>query len=225
MEELFSKYGFEFSQITLDKFNHYYEFLVSENEKYNLTSIVEKKDVYVKHFLDSILGEKYFLRNSNVVEIGSGAGFPSVPLMLFREDLTFTLVESNGKKCTFLRQIVDKLDLSSRVKIECLRAEDFAKTNRNMFDCFTARAVAPTTALLEYGLPLIKKGGRLVLYKGESGETEKTDNALNILGGSLIKEDKYELEGMKRTLIIVEKTGETPLKYPRGQGKERSKPL
>ena len=212
-----------------EKFDAYRALLLEYNERYNLTTILDEKDMFYKHFLDSVVGEKYFKKGANVIEIGSGAGFPSMPLKLIRDDLSFTLVESVGKKCEFLHAVVDKLGLKG-VNIYSKRAEDLAKDAnfREKFDAATARAVARMNTLTEYCLPFVRKGGVFVAYKsGAETEIEEAHSAYKILGGRLKSVERYELpEGYgERTLAVVEKVSATPNKYPRGQGKERKNPL
>lgn len=203
--------------------------LLEYNQKYNLTAILEEKDVYYKHFLDSAAGVDLFQRNAKVAEIGSGAGFPSMVLKILREDLSFDLFESVGKKCEFLRVVVDRLELQN-VHIYNIRAEDAAKDGkfREKYDCVTARAVARMNTLCEYCMPFVKVGGKFIAYKsGDKTEIEEAKNAYKILGGKLSEVYEYELpEGYgERVLAVVEKTKNTPPKYPRGQGKERKNPL
>ena len=212
-----------------EKFDAYRALLLEYNARYNLTTILEEKDMFYKHFLDSVVGEKYFPKNAKVIEIGSGAGFPSMPLKLIRDDLSFTLVESVGKKCEFLQAVVDKLGLT-KVNIYSKRAEDLARENnhREKYDITTARAVARMNTLSEYCLPFVRVGGAFVAYKsGDTTEIDEAKSAYKILGAKLKTVEKYELpEGYgERTLAVVEKVQSTPAKYPRGQGKERKNPL
>ncbi|MDE7082943.1 MAG: 16S rRNA (guanine(527)-N(7))-methyltransferase RsmG [Clostridia bacterium] len=212
-----------------DKFEKFREILSEFNQKYNLTAICDEKEVYIKHFFDSIKPQNYFSMGAKVVEIGSGGGFPSIPLKIVRDDLDFTLIESTGKKCEYLRTVVDKLGLKS-VQVLNIRAEEGGKdeTLREKFDVATARAVAKLNTLCEYCLPFVKVGGRFIAYKGDAEEEIKESiNAVNILGGEIEKIETYELlEGYgKRTVIVIKKVKSTPLKYPRGRGLERKKPL
>ncbi len=212
-----------------EKFDAYRALLLEYNERYNLTTILEEKDMFYKHFLDSVVGEKFFKNGAKVIEIGSGAGFPSIPLKLIRDDLSFTLVESVGKKCEFLHAVVDKLGLSG-VNIYSKRAEDLARENihREKYDAATARAVARMNTLSEYCLPFVKVGGVFVAYKsGDTSEIDEAQSAYKTLGGKLKSVEKYELpEGYgERALAVVEKVKPTANKYPRGQGKERKSPL
>ncbi len=212
-----------------EKFEEYRRLILEYNARYNLTTILEEKDMLYKHFLDSIAGEKLFMKGGKIAEIGSGAGFPSLPLKILRGDLNFDLFESVGKKCDFLQAAVDKLGLKG-VHIYNLRAEDAAKRAefREKYDHATARAVARMNTLTEYCLPFVKVGGSFIAYKsGELEEIYEADNAYKILGGKLEKAIPYALpEGYgDRVLAVVKKVKSTPQKYPRGQGKERKAPL
>lgn len=213
----------------IEKFNIFKSLLTEYNQKYNLTSISDEKEVYFKHFLDSVIPQNFIFNGANCVEIGSGAGFPSLPLKLVRDDLNFTLMESTGKKCNFLNTIVDNLRLNG-VQVLNLRAEDGGRKEnlREKFDFATARAVARLNTLVEYCLPFVKVGGKFLAYKGDcDDEIEESKNAVKILGGEIEGVEKYELpQGFgKRQLIIIKKVCATPQKYPRGRGLERKSPL
>ncbi|MDE5548083.1 MAG: 16S rRNA (guanine(527)-N(7))-methyltransferase RsmG, partial [Clostridia bacterium] len=178
-----------------EKFNAFYRLLLEYNARYNLTAITQEKDVLYKHFYDSLAGEAHICNGASVVEVGSGAGFPSMPLKIARDDLSFALVESTGKKCGYLETVVDKLDLSC-VKVVNERAEVLGKDKnyREKFDVATARAVARLNILAEYCLPFVKVGGLFIAYKGDSpDEIEEAKKAFEILGGELEKVEKYEL--------------------------------
>lgn len=211
------------------KFALFKDLLAEYNAKYNLTSITGEKEVYIKHFSDSILPKDNFPQGAKVVEIGSGGGFPSIPLKIVREDLNFTLIESTGKKCEFLKAAVENLGLHG-VQVLNIRAEEGArdKALREKFDVATARAVARLNTLCEYCLPFVKVGGRFIAYKGEcEEELEESLKAVGILGGKVEKVIGYELPENcgKRTVIVIKKVSATPEKYPRGRGLERKKPL
>lgn len=210
-----------------EKFHEFYRLLLEYNARFNLTAITEEREVYFKHFLDSLAGEEFFPHGKKVVEVGSGAGFPSIPLMIAREDLTFTLIESTGKKCEFLRTVCRALGLKAEVLHA--RAEEVGKDAlyREKFDVCCARAVARLNTLAEYCLPLVKKGGTFVAYKGAEGELADGKGAIITLGGGMPTVIPYELpEGFgARTLVITEKIKPTPPKYPRGNGAERRNPL
>lgn len=212
-----------------EQFEKFRALLLEYNNRYNLTTILEEKDMYYKHFLDSAAGAFLFKENGKVAEIGSGAGFPSVVLKILRDDLSFDLFESVGKKCEFLRAVVDSLGFKN-VHIYNLRAEEAArdKNFRERYDFATARAVARMNTLTEYCLPFVKVGGKFIAYKsGDVTEIEEAKSAYKTLGGSLEKVIPYSLpEGYgDRVLAVVAKNKETPTRYPRGQGKERKQPL
>lgn len=212
-----------------EQFDAFRALLLEYNGKYNLTTILEEEDMLYKHFLDSAAGEFLFKQNAKVAEIGSGAGFPSIPLKILRPDLQFTLLESVGKKCEFLHAVVDKLGFSG-MHIYNIRAEDAARDSafRERYDHATARAVARQNTLTEYCFPFVKVGGTFIAYKsGDTQEIFEAKNAYKILGGALAQTYAYTLpkEYGDRTLAVVEKHKSTPAKYPRGQGKERKQPL
>lgn len=212
-----------------EQFERFRALLLLHNARYNLTAITEEEEVFHKHFLDSLAGEHLFPQGANCCEVGSGAGFPSIPLKIVREDLQMTLVESTGKKCEFLRTVVRELELKN-VQVVCARAEDVGRDIkfRESFDVCFARAVARLSTLAEYCMPLVKKGGVFLAYKGEAQEElSEAKKALSVLGDGQASAVSYELpEGYgARTLVCVKKTRSTPEKYPRGQGKERSDPL
>ncbi len=203
--------------------------LLEYNERYNLTTILEEKDVYYKHFLDSAAGKDLFTQGAKVAEIGSGAGFPSIVLKILRDDLSFDLFESVGKKCEFLHAAVDTLGLKN-VHIYNLRAEDAAKKAefREKYDFVTARAVARMNTLSEYCLPFVKVGGSFIAYKsGDTAEIDEAKSAYKTLGAKLQDVYTYSLPENygDRALAVVKKVAPTPPKYPRGQGKERKCPL
>jgi 16S rRNA (guanine527-N7)-methyltransferase len=212
-----------------EKFSCFYELLKEYNAKYNLTSIVEEEEVFYKHFLDSVAGEFLFPQGARVLEVGSGAGFPSLALKIVREDLSFTLVESVGKKSEFLRVAAEKLGFLN-VEVQNERAEVLAHdlSRREKYDVVCARAVARMNTLSEYCLPFVKKGGIFVAYKsGDGEELEESKRAIALLGGKIQENIVYELPKNfgKRSLIVVKKEKYTPAQYPRGNGKERKKPL
>lgn len=211
-----------------EKFELFKDLLLLYNNKFNLTAITDEKDIYIKHFLDCAAGDMFFEEGVSVLEVGSGGGFPSVPLKLLRDDLKFTLVESTGKKCEYLKAVVDKLNLSC-VQVINARAEELAKDKyyREKFDACTARAVARLNTLAEYCLPFVKVGGLFIAYKGNcSEEVEEAKKAFSVLGGELERIEKYELpNGESRTIVVVKKVKSTPAKYPRGQGRERKCPI
>lgn len=212
-----------------EKFEAFRALLKEYNEKFNLTTILEEKDVNYKHFLDSVAGSFLFSKGGKVAEVGSGAGFPSIPLKIVRDDLSFDLFESVGKKCEFLQVVVDKLGFQG-MNIYKLRAEEAANDlkYREKYDHAVARAVARMNTLTEYCLPFVKVGGTFIAYKsGDKTEIDEAKNAYKILGGRLKETHEYALpeEYGDRILAVVEKVKNTPNRYPRGQGRERKNPL
>lgn len=212
-----------------ERFDAFRTLLLEYNKKYNLTAITEEKEICYKHFLDCLAGESFFPQGACVAEVGSGAGFPSVPLAIARPDLRFTLMESTGKKCEFLKTAAEKLCLGN-ITVLNIRAEDGGKdeTMREKFDVCTARAVARLNTLAEYCMPFVRVGGTFVAYKGICDEEQSEgERAVALLGGAKIKTARYSLpEGYgERTLVVVEKKKKTPPKYPRGNGRERRSPL
>jgi 16S rRNA (guanine527-N7)-methyltransferase len=229
MMQIIEKYSQEVFVNKREIFEKFRLLLLEYNEKYNLTSILDEKEIYYKHFLDSALGADLFFKNARVAEVGSGAGFPSMVLKILRPDLAMDLFESVGKKCDFLQAVVDNFGFQN-VHIYNIRAEEAAKDAkfREKYDFVTARAVARMNTLCEYCMPFVKVGGSFVAYKsGDVTEIDEAKNAYKTLGGVLERVIPYELpEGYgERVLAVVKKTKPTPPKYPRGQGKERKQPL
>lgn len=207
-----------------ERFETYYRFLVSENEKYNLTAITEHDEVWCKHFADSMLGSKFVPYGASLVDVGCGAGFPSVPLAIARPDIGPTLVDSLTKRVNFCTELCGKVGVSANVVHA--RAEDFAKDNRQRFDVAVARAVAPLNILLEYLAPLVRVGGSVVAYKTDESEVVLAKNAANILGLTFVSANRFVLpDGSNRCLLEYKKVKNTPLVYPRGQNKPRKCPL
>lgn len=212
-----------------DKFSAFAALLTEHNKICNLTAVIDEKGVAYKHFYDSIVGEKLISNGARVVEIGSGGGFPSIPLKIVRDDLKFTLIESTAKKCRFLESVVDSLSLNC-VQVLNIRAEEGAhdKNLREKFDFAVARAVAQLNTLCEYCLPFVAVGGKFIAYKGDNAEEIKdAENAIATLGGQIEEIIDYSLpeDFGRRKLIVIKKIKSTPPGYPRGQGKERKKPL
>lgn len=212
------KLGIYLDDKILSNLEEYYNILKEENEKYNLTRIIEKESVYLKHFYDSLTINKIIkLDSQNVCDLGSGAGFPGLVLAICFPNVKITLIESNGKKCNFLNIIKEKLSLNN-VTIINNRIEEYAKDNREIFDIVTARAVAPLKHLLEYGIPLVKVKGYFIAMK--SNIKEETENIENYYNKLSIKEEniiEFSLpkENSLRTLIKYKKEEKTNTKYPR----------
>ena len=226
MKELFNKYGIKVNDEQLEKFESYYKLLVEYNKKVNLTAITEKEEVFLKHFVDSgKVVDK--LDSYTLLDVGSGGGFPAIPIKILKDDIKVTMLEATGKKCDFLNYLIKELDLKN-IEVINGRAEELAKLEkyREKFDICTARAVARLNVLCEYCMPFVKVGGKFISLKGDAEEELiEAQNAIKILGGIVDKVDNFLLGDAKRTIIEIKKDLATPPKYPRGQGKERKKPL
>lgn len=202
----------------LNQLEQYYELLVSENKKYNLTAITEKEQVYLKHFYDSLTITKIInLDNQSICDIGTGAGFPGIVLKIMFPNLKVTLIESNGKKCNFLNIVKNKLNLRD-LEIINDRAEIYSINNREIFDIVTSRAVAPLKHLLEYSIPTVKVNGIYIAMKSNiEQETQNIENYYNKLDIEEINKIIFNLpiENSLRTLITYKKNSKTNKIYPR----------
>ncbi len=206
------------------KLNTYCDFLLEENQKYNLTAITQPSEVWEKHFADSICGSIAIKEGATVCDVGCGAGFPSIPLAIVRSDVAVTLVDSLEKRVNFCRTLCEKIDLDAT--FVHARAEDFARKNTEVFDVATARAVAPLNVLLEYTSRIVKMGGIVLAYKTDLSETEIAQNACKTLGLQLESHFNFVLpSGGNRCLLTYRKVAHTPTQYPRGQNNPRKKPL
>lgn len=212
------KINIDISVDILSKLDKYYQILVEENQKYNLTAITEENQVYLKHFYDSLCIIKIInLENQYLLDIGTGAGFPGLVLKIVFPNLKIDLLDSTNKKCLFLQKVIDTLELKNITVINA-RAEEYAKENREIYDIVTSRAVAPLKHLLEYSIPTLKVNGNFISLKSNIEEEIKNiNNYYNKLYLSQEEIIKYELpyEHSLRTLYKVTKTKETPLIYPR----------
>ncbi|NLC16374.1 MAG: 16S rRNA (guanine(527)-N(7))-methyltransferase RsmG [Clostridiales bacterium] len=205
------------------RFEVFYNELIKRNQKVNLTAITEKKDVYLKHFLDSAAACDFLAPQSYVLDIGCGAGFPSIPLKLLRPDLKFLLIDSSNKKINFVNHIIKSLGLSDIRATHC-RVEDLKTKD---FDYALARAVAPLNVLCEYALPYLILGGRAIFYKSDiSQELSAALNAIGFLGGQIENIIEFHLEqDIKRKLVVIQKIKPSPDGYPRPFNKPRKNPL
>lgn len=212
-----------------EKFKLYYNFLIQENEKYNLTNITNEEEAYIKHFYDSIQIENAVNLNSitSLCDVGSGAGFPSIPLKILYPNLHITIIEPTLKRCNFLKQLVDLLQLENVVIIND-RAENM-KELRNSFDIVCARAVASMPILLELCVPMVKVNGLFVSLKGSSFHEEMllSKNAIKLLDVEVNKIYEYQLLNNygSHSIILFNKKKETNLKYPRNYSMIKKKPL
>lgn len=229
-----SKRNFKLNEKQINQFNQYFTNLIAANQKVNLTRITEEDDVYLKHFFDSLTPlftfSEVFKSGSTVCDVGAGAGFPSIPLKILQPEIKVTIVDSLGKRLTFLQNLIEKLQLQD-VTLVHGRAEDIGqnKLYREQFAIVTARAVANMAVLSEYCLPLVKKSGYFVALKGPKAEKELQDGqkAINLLGGKVIQTEELQLPNSseERTLILVQKVKATPKKYPRQAGTPHRKPI
>ncbi|GFH40083.1 16S rRNA (guanine(527)-N(7))-methyltransferase RsmG [Lactococcus insecticola] len=222
------------SEYQKQQFETYFNFLVTENEKINLTAITEKNDVYLKHFYDSVAPILYDLvpnQPIRLLDIGAGAGFPSFPMKIIFPELNITIIDSLNKRIKFLAALSEKLGFSSdSINLLHGRAEDLGQnpSYRGQFDLVTARAVARLNVLSELTLPFLKKDGSLISLKASQmlDEIAESKQAIAVLGGKLTETRDYTLpNGDERHLVVIEKKKETPKKYPRQAGTPNKKPL
>ena len=228
MIEKFKAAGIEITPEQSEKLEILMEFMLEYNKNVNLTRITERNEVIEKHYIDSILPLTLFdvPRGTKIVDIGTGAGFPSLPMKVYRPDLNFTLIDSLGKRVKYLDLACEKIGVTCETVHG--RSEEVARNKkyREMFDFATARAVAALNVLCEYCLPYVKKGGYFIALKGAEDETESASAAIEKLGGRLEKVIRYELpEGDKRCLIVIKKIKEISSVYPRNSGVIAKKPL
>lgn len=234
----FSELGLEITDDQLNKFDKYYELLIKWNEVMNLTAITEFDDVCKLHFVDSVSAYKYFdfsEKDYSLIDIGTGAGFPGIPLKIMFPQLNITLFDSLNKRLKFLDEVINALDLNETGSIKTLhgRAEDYAMAKmgslRETFDIAVSRAVANMSTLSEYCLPYVKVGGSFIAYKSEKATDELTNakNALHLLGGKLQTAEEFTLPNSEysRTICIVSKKEATAKKYPRKAGTPSKQPL
>ncbi len=219
-----------FNNKQINQFYEYMNLLIEWNKKINLTAIIEPEEIILKHFIDSLTISKYIKENANLADVGTGAGFPGIPLKIYRTDINITLVDSLNKRINFLNEIIEQLKLEDIQTIHS-RIEDFGKNrkHRENYDYVTARAVANLSTLSEYLIPITKIGGQCICMKGNdiNEEINKSQNAINILGGKIEKIDKFTLPNsdIGRNIIIINKIKNTPNKYPRKAGIPSKEPL
>lgn len=222
--------GIELSTDQLKKFDIYYNFLIEYNEITNLTRITDEEEVYYKHFYDSLTIVKSLdiTKITTLCDMGAGAGFPSIPLKIMFPHLHITIIDSLGKRITFLKQLIEKLNLKN-VSLVYDRIENYAKNHHNSFDLVTARALGKLTLILELGLPMNKVNSYFLAYKSKSYEEElaEASNALNLLSGKLIKVIPFEIPNAygDRVHILIQKHKKSPLIYPRSFSAIKKKSL
>ncbi len=231
-KEIFINEGYELDDNAIEKFDKFYNLLQEWNYKIDITKIVDEEEVYIKHFLDSLLITKSGVieKNQKIIDVGTGGGFPGIPLKIYNDTLSFTLLDSLKKRINFLDIVTEDLKLENVENLHG-RAEEIARKEeyREKYDVATSRAVANLQTLLEYCLPFVKVGGYFIAMKGPNFKEELKDSkgAIKILGGVLDKVIEYELPLSlgQRSLIVIKKIKATPHRFPRSGGKPRTKPL
>ena len=219
-KELSNSINIELNEKQVEKFIKFKDILIEWNEKINLTTIVEDDDIIVKHFVDSLTCMKYIKDNSKVIDIGTGAGFPGIPVRIANESLDITLIDSLNKRIIYLNDLIDRVGFTN---IEAIhgRAEEKSrdKNYREKYDIAIARAVANLRVLSEYVLPFVKVGGKFICMKGPNvdEEIEEAKENIKLLGGKIIEQNSFLLPGtdMGRTIIVIEKVKNTDKIYPR----------
>ena len=223
--------GFLITENMAKSLDDYASLLVSWNEKMNLTAITEPEEILTKHFLDSLYGTKFIGGNESLIDVGTGAGFPSVPLKILNPEIHLTLLDSLNKRLNFLNEVASTLELAN-VKTIHSRAEDGgAKKSplREKYDVATSRAMAQLNILAEYCLPYIKVGGTFLAYKGPDvkDELKNAKNSIKVLGGEVSEIFEYKIFGtdITHSIVVIKKVKPTPPEYPRLQGKIQKNPL
>ena len=223
------KFNIELTDEQLNKFNIYCNMLIEWNSKMNLTAIKEPNEIAVKHFVDScsVLNYVKIKQNAKVIDIGTGAGFPGIPLKISREDLDITLLDSLNKRLVFLNEVAKELNLNFNTIHS--RAEDLGRQEeyREQYDIAISRAVAPLNVLSEYSIPFVRKGGKFISMKGPNVQTEvdEAKKAIKILGGKCNNVVQFSIADNSRSIVIVDKINTTPYTYPRHGSKISKKPL
>ncbi|MCI8556484.1 MAG: 16S rRNA (guanine(527)-N(7))-methyltransferase RsmG [Lachnospiraceae bacterium] len=230
IKEKFKKLKLELTDQQAVQFFQYYEFLVEKNKVMNLTAIVDFDEVILKHFIDSLMIHQIVIPKGRLIDVGTGAGFPGIPLKIIYPDLDVVLLDSLNKRVQFLNEVIQKLGLEKIIAIHG-RAEDLAKKDnyREQFDLCVSRAVANLSTLSEYCIPFVRKEGFFIAYKSGKiqEELESGRRAINILGG-IIEEQREVLlpdTDVFRCIVKIRKTGYTPKKYPRKAGMPAKEPL
>lgn len=225
-----SEVGFELNETQIEQFAKYYELLIEWNNKINLTRIIEPEEVAVKHFADSLTLINYYdiPQNSKVIDVGTGAGFPGIPLKIARPDIQLTLLDSLNKRLIFLDEVCKAIGID--VEIVHARAEDGGRDvkHREMYDVAVSRAVARLNVLSEYCIPYVKLKGAFVAMKGPemAEEIQEAEKAVSLLGGKIVKSEEFTIpDNSNRTIVVIQKERFTINKYPRQGIKIKNKPL
>lgn len=223
----------EVTQSQLAQLNRFYDLVIEYNKEFNITAITDLDEFACKHFADSLLGYDYYKPNSTICDIGTGGGFPGIPLKILRPDLKMTLVDSLQKRVNFLNIVIRELGLVNIVAIHS-RAQELPQNSvpRETFNYVISRAVAQLNILCELCLPFVKIGGEMIAYKSQNTQNELTiaQNAIDLLGGKLQSISEFDLisstdEHLTRNLIHIKKLSNTPTKYPRPKNKITTQPL
>lgn len=223
--------GINLTEEAIISFDNYYKKLIMWNERVNLTAITNERDVIIKHFIDSLTLIKYLPSSAkSMIDVGTGAGFPGIPVKMIRGDLSLTLLDSLEKRVRFLNEVIIESSLTD-VSIIHGRAEDLARDplHRENYDVGTARAVASLSVLSEYILPFVKPGGVFAAMKGSEIQKELNEatKAISVLGGKVESVEKFSLpfENIERHIILIKKIRQTPTQYPRKSGKPTKSPI
>ena len=230
LEKYLDVLNIELKEEQIKQFYDYMNLLIEWNKKINLTAITEPKEIILKHFVDSLTISKYINKKSKLIDVGTGAGFPGIPLKILRQDIDIILVDSLNKRIKFLDEVIEKLSLDN-IKAFHGRAEEVGRNKeyREKFDYATSRAVAHTATLSEYLIPLIKTNGKCIYMKGPDidQELEEGKKAICVLGGKILNKEEFTLphSDIERTIIIIEKNKNTPEKYPRRSGIPSKEPV
>ena len=228
LNECFKLFDLPLNEDIESKFKKYAEMLVGTNKKFNLTAITEPDDIYIKHFADSISCQEFINPGSRVIDVGTGAGFPGLPLKIARDDISLTLMDSLAKRVGFLSDVVSELKLKN-TDVFHMRAEDAGidEKFREKYDVCVSRAVANLPVLCEYCLPFVKVGGLFLALKGKEArnEVQCAEKAMLILGGETEKVHDFFWKNMEHSVVIIRKICKTPKNYPRKAGKPSKQPI
>ena len=229
-EKAAQKINLELSEEEIKKFMKYKNIIKNWNEKINLTAIIDDKEFLLKHFIDSLTINKYIEENNKIIDIGTGAGFPGIPIKIVNKDIEIDLLDSLNKRLIVLNEVIEELKLKNIKTIHGRAEEIFQKEEyREKYDIAVSRAVASLKVLVELMMPAIKVGGKCICMKGKNSEEEINEarKAIKILGGEIeeIKSLTLPESDNERTIIIIRKTKKTSLKYPRKPGTPQSKPI
>lgn len=230
LKEKMKRIDIDIADKQVEKFFSYMNLLIEWNQKINLTTIIEPKEIIIKHFVDCGTILKYLKNGETIIDIGTGAGFPGIPVKILNENLNVTLVDSLNKRIIFLNEVCAALNLEN-IQLIHSRAEDLAKNKeyREKFDKSVSRAVANLSTLSEYDLPFIKTGGQMIAMKGFEIEEElkNAEKAINILGGKIKEVNKFTLINTdnKRSIVVIDKVKPTPKQFPRKAGKPLKEPI